>query len=824
MSTPTNSDGHDKLGRRLKAPRHADPAALRQEAEARVKHRHATSPPLDGGDLRHLQQELEIHQTELELQNESLLETQVELQTSLERYTDFYDFAPVGYLTLGPDGEIRQLNLSAAKLLGADRSGLVSRRLGQFVCVADRAALAGFLERVFASEHSEACEVSLMEGVEPLRAVRLEAVCWSSGQECRAVLTDISERKRSEAILEQLARANEFLHRSILALNACSDLDSALACLVEKATELSGMDCGAAYLIEGPDAVLRHSAGLDPEFVKQAARQPLSTRYIAAMLERPREVLDVTERFPEKDQVGGSYGLRYVCCLGLVAGGSPFGFLNVASRRADPPSAASIALIRVLATETESLFVRLQAENRLRRLSLEQHIILDSVGVGIGHLKDRKMQWVNSALETMLGYAAGELAGRETAPLYVRQEDCDRVGREGYALLAEGGVYSGDMEMRRKDGSPLWCSIVGRAVSPANPEEGSIWVVSDITERRQITKVLRASEERHRSILASMEGGVVLQARDGTITDCNQSAEKILGLSRNQIMGRTSVDPRWRAVGEDGQPFPGGEHPAMLSLLTGQGCRDVSMGLHLPDGSRRWININAEPMFQSGETQPYAVVTSFTDVTARRQIEARLRQAQKLEAIVHLTGGVAHEFNNILASIMAALELSKLSGSWGEDGELLGVMETSCQRAARLVKQLLASSAQSVTRPQSLDFAATVAKGLEGLRPLLGDGITLEFKHPPSLSRVWADKALVELVVRELCVNAQEAMPSGGVLQVELGEEEVGTERGKRHLDARAGRFLRLVVGDTGHGMDEQTLKRLFEPFLPPRMSSKVAG
>ena len=690
MSTPTNSDGHDKLGRRIKAPRHADPAALRQEAEARVKHRHATSPPLDGGDLRHLQQELEIHQTELELQNEGLLETQVELQTSLERYTDFYDFAPVGYLTLGTDGEIRQLNLSAAKLLGAERSGLVSRRLGQFVCVADRAALAAFLGRVFASEHSEACEVSLTEGAEPLRAVRLEAVCWSSGQECRAVLTDISERKRTEGILQQLACANEFLHRSILALNACSDLDSALACLVEKATELSGMDCGAAYLIEGPDAVLRHSAGLDPEFVKQAARQPLSTRYIAAMLERPREVLDVTERFPEKDQVGGSYGLRYVCCLGLVAGGSPFGFLNVASRRADPPSAASIALIGVLATETESLFVRLQAENRLRRLSLEQHIILDSVGVGIGHLKDRKMQWVNSALETMLGYAAGELAGRETAPLYVRQEDCDRVGREGYALLAEGGVYSGDMEMRRKDGSPLWCSIVGRAVSPANPKEGSIWVVSDITERRQI--------------------------------------------------------------------------------------------------------------------------------------EVRLRQAQKLEAIVHLTGGVAHEFNNILTSIMAGLELAKLSGSWGEDGELLGVMEASCHRAARLVKQLLASSAQSVMRPQSLDFAATVAKGLEGLRPLLGDGITLEFKHPPSLSRVWADKALVELVVRELCVNAQEAMPSGGVLQVELGEEEVGTERGKRHLDARAGRFLRLVVGDTGHGMDEQTLKRLFEPFLPPRMSSKVAG
>ena len=180
--------------------------------------------------------------------------------------------------------------------------------------------------------------------------------------------------------------------------------------------------------------------------------------------------------------------------------------------------------------------------------------------------------------------------------------------------------------------------------------------------------------------------------------------------------------------------------------------------------------------------------------------------------------------NNILAAMMTALELTKLSGSWGEDRELLGVMEASCQRAARLVKQLLASSAQSVTRPQSLDFAATVAKGLEGLRPLLGEGITLEFKHPPSLSRVWADEALVEDVVVALCRNAQEAMPGGGVLQVEVGEEEVGAGRGKRHLDARAGRFVRLVVGDSGCGMNEQTLKRVFEPFFTTKGVVQGAG
>ena len=243
-----------------------------------------------------------------------------------------------------------------------------------------------------------------------------------------------------------------------------------------------------------------------------------------------------------------------------------------------------------------------------------------------------------------------------------------------------------------------------------------------------------------------------------------------------------------------------------------------------PDNGQRCIIHSKADVIVDDSGQAVKMVGTVQDITERKRLEARALQARKVEAVGHLTGGVAHEFNNILAAIMGALELAKLSGSFGEDRELLGVMESSCHRAAGLVKQLLASSSQSVMRSQSLDLAATVAKQLEVLRPLLGEGITLEFNRPPLLSRVRADKVLVEEVVRELCLNAQEAMPSGGVLRVELGEEEVGAERGKIHLDARAGRFVRLVVGDTGRGMDEQTLKRLFEPFFTTKDVVQGAG
>ena len=176
-----------------------------------MKKQRATNPPPTEADLKRLQLELEVHQVELEMQNESLLATQTELQDALSRYTDLYEFAPVGYLRLKPDGEIRQLNLAAATLLGPERSLLVSRRLQLFVSVADRAAFSDFLGRVFQGQ-TQACEVTLAPQAaaplpirdnpcNPCRIVRFEAISVPSGQECRVVMTNITDRRCAEEAL-----------------------------------------------------------------------------------------------------------------------------------------------------------------------------------------------------------------------------------------------------------------------------------------------------------------------------------------------------------------------------------------------------------------------------------------------------------------------------------------------------------------------------------------------------------------------------------------------------------------------------------------------
>ena len=213
----------------------------------------------------------------------------------------------------------------------------------------------------------------------------------------------------------------------------------------------------------------------------------------------------------------------------------------------------------------------------------------------------------------------------------------------------------------------------------------------EIQERQRIEQELRVSEERYRSVVTAMSEGIVLQKADGRITACNLSAERILGLTAQQMQLLTSMDLCWQTIHEDGSPFPGELHPAMITLRTGKPQHNVIMGIHKPDGSFTWITINSQPLFHVGETQPYAVVTSFSDITKRKMAEEALRsltqqehkralqleqtlqeltrtqsqlvQNEKMASLGQLVAGVAHEINNptnfIYGNIYAASDYAQ---------------------------------------------------------------------------------------------------------------------------------------------------------------------
>jgi PAS domain S-box-containing protein len=188
-------------------------------------------------------------------------------------------------------------------------------------------------------------------------------------------------------------------------------------------------------------------------------------------------------------------------------------------------------------------------------------------------------------------------------------------------------------------------------------------VQAELIERQRIEQELRVSEERYRSVVTVMSEGIVLQQADGEITACNASAESILGLTAQQMQGLTSVDPRWQAIHEDGSPFPGELHPAMVTLRTGKPQSNVIMGIHKPDESLTWISINSQPLIHPGETRAYAAVTSFSDITKRREAEEKLR---KSEANLATAQRVAHvgnwEFDVLTQEIIWSEELFRIFG------------------------------------------------------------------------------------------------------------------------------------------------------------------
>jgi len=184
----------------------SDAAALRSRAEARLREKRAKDAPARGEeDVQRLLHELEVHQIELEMQNEELRRSRAEVEAWLEHYTELYDFAPVGYLTLARDGTIRKVNLACAKLLGVERVRLSGRRFGVFVAEPNRAAFTLFLEEVFASGAQEVCEVALLkEGGGPLD-VQITAAALVDGGECRVVLSDITALRQAETKIAHLA-------------------------------------------------------------------------------------------------------------------------------------------------------------------------------------------------------------------------------------------------------------------------------------------------------------------------------------------------------------------------------------------------------------------------------------------------------------------------------------------------------------------------------------------------------------------------------------------------------------------------------------------
>lgn len=388
--------------------------------------------------------------------------------------------------------------------------------------------------------------------------------------------------------------------------------------------------------------------------------------------------------------------------------------------------------------------------------------------------------------------------------------------------------------LRTPDGFVLGalCAIdsVPRDVSPQAIEMLGLLAqqVMHLLEKRRLrlqlaTEYAEAFVDKTRleAVFDVMAEGVVLQGPSGEISKNNASASRILGLTDEQMRGRTSVDPRWRTIREDGSDFPGNEHPAMVALRTAQRVDHVVMGVEKPDGHLTWISINSMPLRHSSDAVE-EVVTTFHDITPLKLAAERLSLQERLATTGTLVAGVGHEINNPLAFLMGNLDLAidELRAIAGPSPSarlddllsVLGEARVGADRIRKIVRGLRALSREDVVL-QAVPLDAVVETSISLALHELRRKATVHVELP-DLPPALGDESRLTQVLVNLLVNAAQAF--------EQAEPDRNTVliRGARRPDGR----LRVSVIDNGPGIPAGIASRIFDPFFTTKEVGKGTG
>jgi len=348
---------------------------------------------------------------------------------------------------------------------------------------------------------------------------------------------------------------------------------------------------------------------------------------------------------------------------------------------------------------------------------------------------------------------------------------------------------------------------------------------AQIIERQRADQALRRSEDFNRRIIEGSPCGIVEVSLEGAILKANSVAQKVLGLTFDELSRRFVAGFESETFWEDGSVCAGQDHPVSKCLATHQPQPATTLGVRRADGRMAWGIFTAIPVSDPETGQTTGAVVTFLDITERKHLEEQLRQSQKMEAVGRLAGGIAHDFNNLLTAIIgySQLLLGRLEAGNPMQEELEEIKKAG-ERAASLTRQLLAFSRKELLHPQVLDLNALVANLDKMLRRLIGEDIELVTIFGPRLECVEADPAQLEQVVLNLVVNARDAMPQGGKIVIETMNLELDEAYADQHVAVSPGRYVMLAVSDQGCGMDAETLKHIFEPFYTTKHHAEGTG
>jgi two-component system, cell cycle sensor histidine kinase and response regulator CckA len=439
--------------------------------------------------------------------------------------------------------------------------------------------------------------------------------------------------------------------------------------------------------------------------------------------------------------------------------------------------------------------------------------------------REGTIRYANPAMAELLGYgSAAELVGLRPIATFVHPDDRPRLIAHRTARDAGGPVGAIEVRWVRQDGQIL--TVRGVSTHITHEREPALLTISrDVTEklraereRQEAQRFLRLSEERYRVLFEASPLPILLFDPESVrILAANDAAVMLYGYSREELLAMCVTALK---VEKDDPDLIQCCEAARGLRARGPGPRRLSKKHRKKDGAVFDIDITSHPVTVDGRV---ALLSIGIETTETRRLEAQLRQAQKMEAIGQLAGGVAHDFNNVLATILSYADLA--AEELGKDHVItpdLRQIGDAAKRAAALTRQLLTFSRQQATQTKRLSLNKVVL-GLEGmLRRLIGEDIAVSTALADGLDLVEADPGQLDQVLLNLAVNARDAMKTGGKILIETAN--VVMDAPLPEVDVPPGRYVMLSVRDTGCGMDAATQARIFEPFFTTKEVGKGTG
>jgi two-component system cell cycle sensor histidine kinase/response regulator CckA len=461
---------------------------------------------------------------------------------------------------------------------------------------------------------------------------------------------------------------------------------------------------------------------------------------------------------------------------------------------------------------TEDITERNRAEERLREYERVVEGLEDMIVV-----LDRQYQFViaNRAYLNYRDVKIEEITGRPVAEV-VGKEIFETTMKEKMEECFQGQVVRYQMQFNypkigERDVSVSFFPIAG----PLGVTRLAA-IIRDITERKRSEEALRSSEERFSKAFRSSPVAITISTQaEGRYLDVNDAFLVMIGCQRAEVIGRTAEDLNFWAEKS--------QRVEMLRQLRESGrVTGLRTQNKTSKGETREADVSAELIELGGQTCVLAITR---DITETLKLEAQFRQAQKMEAVGRLAGGVAHDFNNMLGVIIGYSDLSLgLIAPESPANRYIDQIKKASHRAGGLTRQLLAFSRQQVVFPKILDLNEVVHNVTTMLQRLIGEDVAMSFRPTVPLGSINADPGQIEQILMNLVVNARDAMPGGGEIIIETGHAELDEHYVFQHPGSHAGPHVVLSVSDTGCGMDEKIKAQIFEPFFTTKGIGEGTG